>query len=119
VEFLRSRNKEYVKAARALGVSNVTIMMRHILPNALTMVVTRLPFSVTAGMTALVGLDFLGLGVPPPTPSFGELLGQSLASLDAWWISVPTFTVLVGMILLITFVGEAILDVFDPKRARG
>ncbi|MBF0441492.1 MAG: ABC transporter permease, partial [Oligoflexales bacterium] len=116
VEFLRSRNLDYVKAARALGVSDLTIMGRHILPNALTMVITGFPFSIKEGMVALVGLDFLGLGVPPPTPSFGEGLAQALDNINAWWIGVPIITVLVMMILLVNFVGEATLEVFDPKR---
>ncbi len=116
VEFLKSRNKEYVKAARALGASDLSIMSKHILPNALTMVVTRVPFSITGSMTALVGLDFLGLGVPSPTPSLGELLKQGMDNISSWWIGIPTFLVLVLILVLVNFIGEAILDVFDPKR---
>ena len=117
VEFLKCRNREYVKAAKALGVGNFTIMIRHILPNALTMVITRLPFSITGGMTALVSLDFLGLGVPSPAPSLGESLSQGLGNLEAWWIGLPTIATLMFILLLITFVGEAVLEVFDPKRS--
>ena len=116
IEFLRSRNRDYVKAARALGVGDFMIMVRHILPNVLTIIITRMPFSVKNGMVALVGLDFLGLGVPAPTPSFGETLTQAMNNLSAWWIGIPTIMVLIGMILLINFVGEALLDIFDPKR---
>jgi microcin C transport system permease protein len=117
VEFLKSRNLDYVKAARAIGVHPVRIILRHILPNALTMVVTRFPFSIASGTTVLVSLDFLGLGVPPPTPSLGELLNQAVANLNAWWIGAPTFAVLVMILVLVTFIGEAILDVFDPRRS--
>ncbi len=116
IEFLKSRNLEYVKAARALGVGNLSIMARHILPNALTIVVTRLPFSIAGSMTALVSLDFLNLGVPPPTPSLGESLNQGLASLSSWWIGISTISVIFLVLLLVTFIGQAILDIFDPKR---
>ncbi len=90
-EFLRNRQLDYVKAARALGVSNGTIIWRHILPNSLTPVVTFLPFRMSAAILALTSLDFLGLGVPPGTPSLGELLAQGKNSIDAWWISLSTF----------------------------
>ncbi len=116
IEFLKSRNREYVKAARALGVSNAKIMFRHILPNALTLVITNLPFSISAGMVALVSLDYLGFGVKSPTPSLGELLNQGLTNLNAWWVALPTVAVIASMLILVTFVGEAVLDVFDPKR---
>jgi microcin C transport system permease protein len=116
IEFFKARNREYVKAARALGVSNTKIMFRHILPNALTLVITNLPFSISAGMVALVSLDYLGFGVKSPTPSLGELLNQGLTNLNAWWIALPTVGLIATMLILVTFVGEAVLDVFDPKR---
>jgi len=115
-EFLKSRNLEYVKAAKALGVGDFRIMLRHILPNALTLVITQLPFAIIAGMTSLIMLDFLGLGLPPPTPSIGELLNQGKANLQAWWINIPTISLTVTTLILVSFIGEAILDVFDPKR---
>jgi microcin C transport system permease protein len=116
MEFLKTRNREYVKAAKALGVGDFTIMARHILPNALTIVITRFPFSITSGMSVLVSMDFLGLGVPAPNPSFGESLKQGLENLNAWWIGIPTFFTLMLILVLVTFIGEAVLDVFDPKR---
>lgn len=115
-EFLKIRNFEYVKAAKAMGVSNFEIMRRHILPNALTPVVTFFPFEVTAGILALVSLDFLNLGVPSPAPSMGELLAQGKNNLQAIWILLPTFTVLSVTLTLLTFVGEGVRNVFDPKR---
>ena len=115
-EFLKIRNFEFVKAAKGLGVSNFTIMRRHILPNALTPVVTFFPFEVTAGILALVSLDFLNLGVPSPAPSIGELLAQGKNNLQALWILLPTFTALTLMITLLTFVGEGIRNAFDPRK---
>lgn len=116
-EFLKIRNLEYVKAAHAMGVSNFAIMRRHILPNALTPVVTFFPFEVTAGILALVSLDYLNLGVPSPAPSLGELLAQGKNNLQAIWILLPTFTVLTGTLTLLTFVGEGIRNAFDPRRS--
>ncbi len=116
IEFLKARNREYVKAARALGVPNWKIMFRHILPNALTLVITNLPFSISAGMISLVSLDYLGFGVKAPTPSLGELLNQGLTNLNAWWVALPTVALIATMLILVTFVGEAVLDIFDPKR---
>ncbi|WP_163339713.1 ABC transporter permease [Desulfopila sp. IMCC35008] len=115
-EFLRGRNLEYVKAARALGVGNVTIMYRHLLPNSMTPVITFLPFRVSASILALTSLDFLGLGVPPSTPSLGELLAQGKANIDAWWLSLSTFFVLVGTLILLIFIGESLREVFDPRK---
>jgi microcin C transport system permease protein len=115
-EFLKGRNMEYVKAARALGVSNVTIMVRHLLPNGMTPVITFLPFRMSASILALTSLDFLGLGVPPATPSLGELLAQGKANIDAWWLSLSTFTVLVGTLVLLIFIGEALREAFDPRK---
>ena len=117
-EFLRNRQMDYVKAARALGVSNTQIMWRHILPNSMTPVVTFLPFRMSAAILALTSLDFLGLGVPPGTPSLGELLSQGKANIDAWWISLSTFAVLVITLLLLTFMGDALRDALDPRKAQ-
>ncbi len=116
-EFLRNRQLDYVKAARALGVSNWQIMWRHILPNSLTPVVTFLPFRMSAAVLALTSLDFLGLGVPPGTPSLGELLSQGKNNIDAWWISLSTFAVLTVTLLLLTFMGDALRDALDPRKA--
>ena len=116
-EFLRNRQLDYVKAARALGVSNTQIIWRHILPNSLTPVVTFLPFRMSGAILALTSLDFLGLGVPPGTPSLGELLSQGKNSIDAWWISLSTFAVLVTTLLLLTFMGDALRDALDPRKA--
>ncbi len=115
-EFLRNRQLDYVRAARALGVSNLQIMWRHILPNSMTPVVTFLPFRMSAAILALTSLDFLGLGVPPGTPSLGELLNQGKANIDAWWISLSTFAVLVITLLLLTFMGDALRDALDPRK---
>ena len=116
-EFLRNRQMDYVRAARALGVSDLHIMWRHILPNSMTPVVTFLPFRMSAAILALTSLDFLGLGVPPGTPSLGELLSQGKANIDAWWISMSTFAVLVITLLLLTFMGDALRDALDPRKA--
>jgi microcin C transport system permease protein len=116
-EFLRNRQMDYVRAARALGVGNRRIMSRHILPNSMTPVVTFLPFRMSAAILALTSLDFLGLGVPPGTPSLGELLSQGKANIDAWWISIETFAVLVITLLLLTFMGDALRDALDPRKA--
>ncbi|MDP3798063.1 MAG: ABC transporter permease [Polaromonas sp.] len=116
-EFLRNRQMDYVRAAKALGVSNLQIMWRHILPNSMTPVVTFLPFRMSAAILALTSLDFLGLGVPPGTPSLGELLNQGKANIDAWWISISTFAVLVVTLLLLTFMGDALRDALDPRKA--
>jgi len=115
-EFLKIRNYEFVKAAKSLGVSNFKIMRRHILPNALTPVVTFFPFEVTAGILALVSLDFLNLGVPSPAPSLGELLAQGKNNLHALWILLPTFVTLSLTITLLTFIGEGVRNAFDPKK---
>ena len=115
-EFLRNRQMDYVRAARALGVGNLRIMWRHILPNSMTPVVTFLPFRMSAAILALTSLDFLGLGVPPGTPSLGELLSQGKANIDAWWISLSTFGVLVLTLLLLTFMGDALRDALDPRK---
>ncbi|WP_418921631.1 ABC transporter permease [Delftia tsuruhatensis] len=116
-EFLRNRQLDYVKSARALGVGNGALIWRHLLPNSMTPVVTFLPFRMSAAILALTSLDFLGLGVPPETPSLGELLNQGKNSIDAWWISLSTFAVLVLTLLLLTFMGDALRDALDPRKA--
>ena len=116
-EFLRNRQLDYVKGARALGVPSRQIIWRHILPNSMTPVVTFLPFRMSAAVLALTSLDFLGLGVPPGTPSLGELLAQGKNNIDAWWISLSTFGVLVITLLLLTFMGDALRDALDPRKA--
>ncbi len=115
-EFLRNRTLDYVRAARALGQSNLKIMWRHILPNSLTPVVTLIPFEMAGAIGALTSLDFLGLGVPPGTPSLGELLNQGKENLDAWWISLTTFGVLVILLLLLILIGDALRDALDPRK---
>jgi microcin C transport system permease protein len=115
-EFLKNRTLDYVRAARALGQSNRMIMWRHILPNSLTPVVTLVPFEMAYAIGALTSLDFLNLGVPPGTPSLGELLNQGKENLDSWWISLTTFGVLVVMLLLLILIGDALRDALDPRK---
>ncbi len=115
-EFLRNRSLEYVTAAKALGLSNWSIIWRHVLPNSLTPVIAFLPFRLSGSILALTSLDFLGLGVPPTTPSLGELLAQGKANLDAWWISLGAFGVLVVLLALLIFIGEALRDALDTRR---
>jgi len=115
-EFLRNRALDYVTAARALGLSNLQIIGRHVLPNSMTPVIAFLPFRMSAAILALTSLDFLGLGVPSSTPSLGELLAQGKANLDAWWISLGTFGVLVVLLMLLIFIGEALRDALDTRR---
>lgn len=115
-EFLRGRNMEYVKAARALGLSNRAIMFRHLLPNSMTPVVTFLPFRISGAILLLTSLDYLGLGVPPSTPSLGELLAQGKGNIEAWWLSMSTFMVLVGTLMLLIFIGEALREALDSRR---
>ena len=116
-EFLRNRGLEFVKAARALGLANGQIIWRHVLPNSMTPVITFLPFRMSGAILALTSLDFLGLGVPPSVPSLGELLKIGKENLDAWWIIVPTFAVLVTTMLLLTFIGDALRDAFDTRKS--
>jgi microcin C transport system permease protein len=115
-EFLKGRNMDYVTAAKALGVSNLVIMFRHLLPNGMTPVITFLPFRLSGAILALTSLDFLGLGVPPSTPSLGELLAQGKSNIEAWWLSLSTFAVLVGTLILLIFIGEALRETFDPRQ---
>jgi microcin C transport system permease protein len=115
-EFLRARNFEYVRAARALGVGHVTTMWRHVLPNAMVATLTFLPFILNGSITTLTSLDFLGFGLPPGSPSLGELLAQGKANLQAPWLGITAFVVLAVMLSLLIFMGEAARDAFDPRK---
>ena len=115
-EFLRARNFEYVKAARALGLSNRKIMWRHILPNAMVATLTFLPFILTGAITSLTSLDFLGFGLPVGSPSLGELIAQGKANLHAPWLGISAFVSLSIMLTLLVFTGEATRDAFDPRK---
>lgn len=115
-EFLRARNFDYVRAAHALGVSNHIIMRRHVLPNAMVATMTLMPFILTSSITALTSLDFLGLGLPPGSPSLGELLAQGKNNIDAPWLGITAFLSLAVMLSLLTFIGEAVRDAFDPRK---
>ena len=115
-EFLRARNLDFVRAARALGVGDGTIIYRHVLPNAMVATITMLPFILTGGVTALTSLDFLGLGLPPGSPSLGELLNQGKNNLQAPWLGLSGFFVLALMLSLLIFIGEGVRDAFDPRK---
>ena len=114
-EFLRGRNLDYVRAARAMGVSNTTIMSRHILPNAMVATMTYMPFIITAAITTLTALDFLGFGLPAGSASLGELMSQGKGNLHAPWLAVTAFIVLSSMLTLLVFIGEGVRDAFDPR----
>lgn len=115
-EFLRARNFEYVNAARALGVGNGTIMFRHLLPNAMVATLTFMPFILSGSITALTALDFLGFGLPPGSPSLGEMLQQGRNNLQSPWLGMMGFIVLSVMLSLLIFIGEAVRDAFDPRK---
>ena len=115
-EFLRGRNFEYIRAARALGVSNRVIMFRHLLPNAMVATLTFLPFILSSSVTILTALDFLGFGLPPGSPSLGELLAQGKANIQAPWLGLAGFFTVAIMLSLLIFVGEAVRDAFDPRK---
>ncbi len=115
-EFYRARNFDYVRAARALGVGNALIMFRHVLPNAMVATLTFLPFILNGSITTLTSLDFLGFGLPPGSPSLGEILAQGKANLQAPWLGITGFLVLAVMLSLLVFVGEAVRDAFDPRK---
>jgi microcin C transport system permease protein len=117
-EFLRARNFDYVRAARALGVSNPVIIWRHVLPNAMVATLTFLPFILNGSITTLTSLDFLGFGLPPGSPSLGELLAQGKNNLQAPWLGFTSFFVLAIMLSLLIFVGEAVRDAFDPRKVK-
>jgi microcin C transport system permease protein len=115
-EFLRGRNLEYVRAAKALGVSDIVVMRRHILPNAMVATLTYLPFILSGSVILLSTLDFLGFGLPPGSPSLGELVAQAKNNLQAPWLALTAFAVLAGTLILLIFIGEAVRDAFDPRR---
>jgi microcin C transport system permease protein len=112
----KEKAKEYVQAARSLGASNARIIFKHILPNSISVIVTFIPFSVAGGITSLTSLDYLGFGLPAPTPSWGELLSQGTQNLDASWIVSSVVVAMILILVMITFIGEAIREAFDPKR---
>ncbi len=114
-EFLKGRNMDYVIAARTMGLTNYQIIIRHILPNSMVSVITFLPFRISGAILILTSLDFLGLGVPPDTPSLGELLSQGKENIEAWWLSLTTFFVLVGTLMLLIFIGEGIRESMDSR----
>ena len=111
----KEREREYVLAAKALGASNFRIIFKHIIPNTIAIIVTFAPFSVSSGIVVLTSLDYLGFGLPPPTPSWGELLQQGWANLDAWWIAGSVVIAMIVTLVTVTFVGEAVREAFDPK----
>lgn len=115
-EFLRARNFEYVKAARSLGLGDVRIMYRHLLPNAMVATITMLPFILSGALTTLTSLDFLGLGLPPGSPSLGELIKQGKDNIEAPWLAITAFIVISLMLSLLIFIGEAVRDAFDPRK---
>jgi microcin C transport system permease protein len=118
-EFLRGRNLEYVRAAKALGLSNRSIMFKHILPNAMIATVTFLPFVLNGSIVTLTSLDFLGFGLPPGSPSLGELLAQGKSNLQAPWLGLSAFFVLSILLSLLVFIGEAVRDALDPRNING
>jgi microcin C transport system permease protein len=118
-EFLRGRNFEYIQAARALGVSNRVIMFRHLLPNAMVATMTMLPFVLSSSVMTLTALDFLGFGLPPGSPSLGELLSQGKANVHAPWLGLTGFFTVALMLSLLIFIGEAVRDAFDPRKTFG
>lgn len=111
----KEKEREYVLAAKALGASNFRIIFKHIIPNTIAIIVTFAPFSISSGIVALTSLDYLGFGLPPPTPSWGELLQQGWANLDAWWIVGSVIAAMIVTLVTVTFVGEAVREAFDPK----
>jgi microcin C transport system permease protein len=115
-EFLRGRNFEYIQAARALGVSNAVIMFRHLLPNAMVATMTFLPFILSGSVMTLTALDFLGFGLPPGSPSLGEMLNEGKANIYAWWLGLSGFFTLSIMLSLLIFIGEGVRDAFDPRK---
>ncbi len=115
-EFLKARNLDYIRAAKALGVSTPVIMFKHALPNAMVATLSMMPFVLTGSITTLTGLDFLGFGMPPGSPSLGELLSQGKNNLQAPWLGITAFLSLAVMLSLLTFIGEAVRDAFDPRK---
>jgi microcin C transport system permease protein len=115
-EFLRARNFEYVRAARALGLTDLKIMMKHVLPNALISTITFMPFILSGGITTLTSLDYLGFGLPPGSPSLGEIVLQAKNNLQAPWLGITAFAVISAMLVLLVFIGEAVRDALDPRK---
>ena len=115
-EFLRARNFEYVRAARALGQSNWTVMFKHVWPNAMVASLTFMPFILSSSIVSLTALDFLGFGLPPGSASLGELLNQGKNNLHAWWLGLTSFAILAVMLTTLNFVGEAVRDAFNPRK---
>ncbi len=115
-EFLRARNFEYVLAARALGVSNIVLMFRHLLPNAMVATLTYLPFILSSSVMTLTALDFLGFGLPPGSPSLGEMLSQGKSNVQAPWLGITAFFAVAILLSLLIFIGEAVRDAFDPRK---
>ncbi|AOY59725.1 MULTISPECIES: ABC transporter permease [Desulfococcus] len=111
----KEKEREYVLAAQALGASNLRIIFRHIIPNTVAVIVTYAPFSVSGGIVSLTSLDYLGFGLPPPTPSWGELLQQGWTAMDAWWIAGSVIAAMVVTLVTVTFIGEAVREAFDPR----
>lgn len=111
----KEKSREYVIAAKVLGASDARIIFKHIIPNTLAVIVTYAPFSVSGGIVALTSLDYLGFGLPPPTPSWGELLQQGWANMNAWWIIASVITAMILTLLTVTFIGEAVREAYDPK----
>lgn len=111
----KEKEREYVLAARAMGASNLRIIFRHIIPNTVAVIVTFAPFSVSGGIVSLTSLDYLGFGLPPPTPSWGELLQQGWTAMDAWWIAGSVIVAMIVTLITVTFIGEAVREAFDPK----
>jgi len=111
----KEKSREYILAAKALGASNLRIIFKHIIPNTIAVIVTFAPFSVSGGIVALTSLDYLGFGLPPPTPSWGELLQQGWTNLNEWWIAGSVIAAMVVTLIIVTFIGEAVREAFDPK----
>ncbi|HUY69230.1 MAG TPA: ABC transporter permease subunit, partial [Alphaproteobacteria bacterium] len=118
-EFLRARNFDYVRAAKALGAGDLVIMRRHVLPNAMVATLTFLPFILNGAITTLTALDFLGFGLPPGSASLGELLNEGKNNLQAPWLGLSAFCILAVMLTLLIFIGEAARDAFDPRKMQG
>ncbi len=112
----KEKEKEYILAVRSLGASHTRIIFRHIIPNTISVIVTYAPFAISGGIVALTSLDYLGFGLPPPTPSWGELLSQGWQNMEAWWISTSVVGVMIVTLMTVTFVGEGIREAFDPRQ---
>jgi microcin C transport system permease protein len=111
----KEKEREYILAAKSLGASNARILFKHLLPNTVAVIITYAPFSVSGGIVALTSLDYLGFGLPPPTPSWGELIQQGWANMDAWWIALSVIVSMLITLIVVTFIGEAVREAFDPK----